>query len=356
MTSSDVSIVQAAAALYLGKIVAFPTETVYGIGGDAEQEVAVDAIYRLKGRPRDHPLIVHVQNKLQACWWGQINAVAHQLIQEFWPGPLTLIVPKSLFAPNFVCGIGYENKVLQQETIALRCPDHPIALELLAEFSQLGGRGIAAPSANRFGRISPTTSAHVRSEFGDSVPIVLEGGSCRLGVESTIVDTTSLNPRVLRLGGISLCALSEVLATPVPYITRKAQQVDAGTLPRVPGALPKHYSPSTPLVLIESNMLQKWVFENFSAGKIAVWSSSNPIENSLGNAVKIPSDTLFWVPMSMDPREVEQKLYATLRQLDQLGCRQMVVEHPPRLSYWAVVLDRLYRASGTSTFSLSLIY
>ncbi|HEY5632679.1 MAG TPA: L-threonylcarbamoyladenylate synthase, partial [Burkholderiaceae bacterium] len=173
-------IADAAKRLAAGGLVAFPTETVYGLGADATSAQAVAEVYRTKGRPAGHPLIVHVLDEAQARWWAELGRDAKRLIDAFWPGPLTLIVPRRPGAPAFACG--------DEPTIGLRSPAHPVARALLEAFTALGGHGIAAPSANRFGRVSPTEAAHVRADLGEARLLILDGGPCEVGLESTIVD------------------------------------------------------------------------------------------------------------------------------------------------------------------------
>ncbi|HEY5290991.1 MAG TPA: L-threonylcarbamoyladenylate synthase, partial [Burkholderiales bacterium] len=230
---------RAAAILRAGGLVAFPTETVYGLGADASNPAAVAKIFAAKGRPQDHPVIVHLGSiELLPLWAGEIPAAAHKLAAAFWPGPLTLILKRAAGVSDCVTG--------GQDTVGLRIPGHPVALELLQAFAGAeGGRafsGIAAPSANRFGRISPTTAAHVRAELGAAVEWVLDGGECGVGIESTIVDLSRGRAVLLRPGQITPAQIAAVLGDEVA-------QPDAAA-PRVPGAQGSHYAPRTPLHLV----------------------------------------------------------------------------------------------------------
>ncbi|HUP29029.1 MAG TPA: L-threonylcarbamoyladenylate synthase, partial [Usitatibacter sp.] len=222
-------IAEGARRLAAGEAIAFPTETVYGLGADATNVEAVRRIFQLKGRPADHPLIVHFADPLQlSAWAAEVPAMARTLADRFWPGPLTMIVPKSPRVPAAVTG--------GQDTVGLRCPSHPVARELLAEFARIGSGVVAAPSANRFGHVSPTSSAHVRDEFGTDLFIV-EGGDCEVGLESTIVDLSRGVPTLLRPGGISRAELEAALGAAL-----HDRDADA---PRASGTLAAHYAPRT---------------------------------------------------------------------------------------------------------------
>ena len=232
MTPSDADYARAIELLCAGELVAIPTETVYGLGADAANPAAVAKIFAAKGRPADHPLIVHLAGHDAVDRWAeQVPAVAWELMETFWPGPLTLILKKQAWVPDAVTG--------GQDTVGLRVPGHPVALELLRRFAAVAGEhaGIAAPSANRFGRISPTTAAHVQEELGDQVPLILDGGACKVGIESTIVDCSRGQPVVLRPGHIAPTHLEAVLGL-VPLIET------ATGAPRVSGSLEAHYAPA----------------------------------------------------------------------------------------------------------------
>ncbi|MGB5206509.1 MAG: L-threonylcarbamoyladenylate synthase, partial [Azonexus sp.] len=243
MTPSETDYARAVELLRAGELVAFPTETVYGLGADASSPAAVAKIFAAKGRPADHPLIVHLAGHDAVDHWAEeVPAVAWELMETFWPGPLTLILKKQAWVPSTVTG--------GQDTVGLRVPGHPVALELLRRFAAVAGEhaGIAAPSANRFGRISPTTAAHVQEELGDRVSLILDGGPCAVGIESTIVDCSRGEPVVLRPGHISPAHLEAVFGRVLAIRT-------ADEAPRVSGSLAAHYAPQTPMRLIASERL-----------------------------------------------------------------------------------------------------
>ena len=291
-----------------GGLVAFPTETVYGLGADAANEKAVARLYAVKGRPADHPVIVHFAAAEQAFAWArEIPEAARQLAARFWPGPLTLILKRSKLAQDFVTG--------GQDSVGLRVPSHPIAHEMLSLF----GSGVAAPSANRFGLVSPTTAAHVREDLGDEVDLVLEGGPSDVGIESTIVDLSGAGAVLLRPGGISEEQLGITLRTP---------NADS---PRHSGGLERHYAPRTPARLVPTHALDKVI--SSTADRIAVLAFSRPDER-----------VDYWLRMPRDPAAYAQRLYAALRELDSAGCETILVEAPPQAAEWAAVLDRLRRA------------
>jgi L-threonylcarbamoyladenylate synthase len=234
------ALARAAKLLRAGKLVAFPTETVYGLGADACNEHAVRAIFATKGRPADHPVIVHVKDVDDAARWARaMPRGARALAEAFWPGPLTIIVPRAADVPGGVTG--------GQDNVGLRVPSHPVAQALLQAFAAEGGRGIAAPSANRFGRISPTTAQHVRDDLGDDVAMIVDGGACDVGIESTIVAFTGDDAVLLRPGGIAEAQLARVLGAPL-----RAPRPDA---PRASGTLASHYAPRTPSRLVAADEL-----------------------------------------------------------------------------------------------------
>ncbi|MGK2942505.1 MAG: L-threonylcarbamoyladenylate synthase [Immundisolibacter sp.] len=311
----DRSIARAVALLRAGKVVALPTETVYGLGADALNPVAVARIFALKGRPVDHPLIVHLppDTPLQD-WAADVPAAAQALAQAFWPGPLTLILARGQRVPKAVTG--------GQDTVALRVPDHPVALDLLRAF----GSGIAAPSANRFGHISPTTAAHVRAEFGDELPLILDGGPCRVGIESTIVDLSRGAPVVLRPGAITAADIARVVGTAAatPATTL------GGPAPRASGMLVRHYAPRTPAELVGSaalpDRLAQFAQLGQTVGVLAIGSGEGDIA------------------LPQEPAAYGQGLYAALRDLDARGCQRLLIEAPPQDEAWRAVNDRLQRA------------
>lgn len=310
MTSSDLNIHDAAAILETGNVVAFPTETVYGLGADATNEVAVQKLFALKGRPATHPVIVHLGSvDLLNEWAVDIPETAYALADRFWPGPLTLILRRREGVLNTVTGA--------QETVGLRVPRHPVALGLLRAF----GNGVAAPSANRFGHVSPTTAAHVRAEFGDAVP-VLDGGPCGVGLESTILDLSGQGPRLLRPGAVTKNDLEDVLGVPVG--TR-----DSGS-PRASGTLERHYAPGTETLLV------------FNAVPISTERDAVLARRSKPEGAEAER----WLTLPDDPAAYGQRLYAALRDLDALGCEHLYIETVPDTTIWAAVRDRLGRAAA----------
>ena len=324
----------AAALLEEGKLVAFPTETVYGLGADAENPDAVRAIFAAKGRPADHPLIVHVAHNADLQRWARaVPLQAQQLIDAFWPGPLTLILPRASNVPAVVAG--------GQDSIGLRCPSHPVAQALLAAFKH-GQGGIAGPSANRFGHVSPTTAQHVIDEFGlpgvssDSpLACVLDGGQSDVGIESTIIDLSRLTTHgavLLRPGRISAAQIAEVLGD-MPAMPDRAA-------PRVSGSLDAHYAPSTPLALIATEQLPELMQRLSARGRrFALMYYTQDATNSQA-AVRLP--------LSADPQAYAHALYATLRMLDMKACELILVEQPPQDERWQGVNDRLRRAAFDS--------
>ena len=305
---------RAAEILQRGGLVAFPTETVYGLGGDASSKDAVSRLYAVKRRPLDHPVIVHfADSSLAFCWAREVPQAAKKLAATFWPGPLTLILKKSAKAGDFVTG--------GQDTVGLRVPAHPVARELLRAF----GGGVAAPSANRFGQVSPTTAAHVRADLGEDVELVLDGGPSEVGIESTIVDLSAGEPALLRPGRISAAELEAVLGSSV-----LAKQADA---PRHSGGLERHYAPRTPARLVPTHELDQEIAR--LGAKVAVLAFSRPDER-----------VDCWLRMPREPRAYAQKLYAALRELDSAQCEMILIEAPPEAPAWAGVRDRLERATG----------
>ncbi|MGZ5152307.1 MAG: L-threonylcarbamoyladenylate synthase [Burkholderiales bacterium] len=319
---SSPSIEEAVAVLRAGELVAFPTETVYGLGADASNHDAVKKIYAAKGRPRNHPLIVHVAKVAQIeTWAAEIPAQAQRLADRYWPGPLTLILKRAGHVNDLVTG--------GQDTIALRVPSHPVAQALLSAF----GGGIAAPSANRYGRVSSTRAEHVRAEFGDAVRCVLDGGACDVGIESTIVDMSGAVPALLRPGHITAMDLEDALGQRLAPAT--------ATSPRAPGTLAKHYAPQTPLMVMEADLMLELVASMRRQGqRVAVLARSA--------RQSLPSG-LTWINAALDPAGYAHDLYANLRALDHAGCSAIVVEQPPLDSAWAAIHDRLMRAASGST-------
>lgn len=312
---------QAVALLRLGDLVALPTETVYGLGADAMNPDACAKIFAAKGRPSDHPLIVHLPDAEQLPVWARaIPKEAIALARAFWPGPLTLILKKHEDVPDLVTG--------GQDTVGLRVPNHPVALELLRAFNG----GIAAPSANRFGRISPTTAAHVREELGDRVPLILDGGPCQVGLESTILDLSRDVPVILRPGAIGVDDIARVIGRR-PRLRGEDEAGQGGSVaPRVSGALAAHYAPRTPLELVAGADL----LAALQPGDAVLARMPRP--DSLQDGVR-------WVAAAIDAAAYGHDLYAALRDLDTAGCRRILVEAPPASPEWSAVIDRLGRAA-----------
>lgn len=317
----------AARALEAGALVAFPTETVYGLGADAENPQAVAAIYAAKGRPQDHPVIVHLAPDAPLGYWAAgIPQEAHALAGAFWPGPLTMILKRAPNIPDAVSG--------GQDTVGLRCPSHPVAIALLRAFK--GGKGgVAAPSANKFGAVSPTLAQHVRDEFGADGPVamVLDGGASQVGIESTIVDLSRLathGPVLLRPGHISAEAIAAV-------IDRLPAAPDAAA-PRASGTLESHYAPHTPVAMQDSDRLRQSLRELAAAGrKVALIHYSEMPPTHAG--VRLPAT----------PDGFAHALYAALRAMDGHGADLILVEAPPQGGAWLGVNDRLRRAAHGST-------
>ena len=324
-TSSDID--QAIAVLRSGGLVAFPTETVYGLGADASNDAAVARVFSVKGRPTDHPLIVHLADSEQLGDWAAIvTPTARLLADAFWPGPLTLLVERSSSVSLAVTG--------GRSTVGLRVPDHPVARELLRAF----GGGIAAPSANRFGRVSPTTAAHVVAGLGDDVDLVLDGGACRVGVESTIVDLTAQIPVVLRTGGISIDRLEEVLGH-VVEVHVGAEPSKGGA--RAPGMLEAHYAPEARIILSSENDVVDVV-------NSALASSTGPVGLLAGTVlVGLPEDVIELEPAGTADNYAAV-LYSRLRQADRLGLSVLVCVPPPNVGLGLAVNDRLRRAAASS--------
>ena len=311
--------------LRAGELVAFPTETVYGLGADAANPEAVAKIFAAKGRPADHPLIVHLAGHDAVDQWAEaVPAVAWELMETFWPGPLTLILKKQAWVPLTVTG--------GQNTVGLRVPGHPVALELLRRFAASGGNGgIAAPSANRFGRISPTTAAHVQEELGARVPLILDGGPCAVGIESTIVDCSRGEPVVLRPGHISPLHLEAVLG-------RLPEIATAVGAPRVSGSLAAHYAPVTPMRIVAGPRLLDFInAQRHKGDRCGVIGHSQPPQAGMPHV---------WRMLPADPVGYAHELYAALREMDHAGVDLIAVEALPESPLWAAVGDRLRRAAA----------
>ena len=323
MTELSRELLDAVAALRAGALVGLPTETVYGLAADARNPQAVARIFAAKGRPANHPLIVHLASADQLDDWArEIPDAARLLAGAFWPGPLTLILKRQPDVPDAVTG--------GQDTVGLRVPAHPVAHALLDAF----GDGLAAPSANRFGRISPTTAAHVREELGERVSLILDGGPCPVGIESTILDLSRGSPVLLRPGAIGAADIARVIGH-VPEMA--LPQTDA---PRVSGSLEAHYAPRTPLQLVSSDGLLFALRDALVAGeRVAVLAPT---------AQAISHELVSWRQVPADPAGCAHDLYASLRELDALGCARILVQKPPAGDIWLAVNDRLSRAAAGS--------
>ncbi|WP_269497348.1 L-threonylcarbamoyladenylate synthase [Castellaniella sp. S9] len=330
--AGDALIHEAARRLADGRLVAFPTETVYGLGADAENPAALAALYAAKGRPTDHPVIVHLAPEADPGYWAAaVPAEARRLMEAFWPGPLTLILPRAAHIPAAVSS--------GQSGVGLRCPSHPVAQALLRAFAPLkphGHGGVAAPSANKFGRVSPTRAEHVRGEFPEcdaEALMILEGGDSEVGIESTILDLSRLDmgvgPVLLRPGHIGARRLAEVLGVMPARPDRAA--------PRVSGSLKAHYAPRTPLRLLDRDGLL--ALDAAAAG--------GPIAAVvLGEAPGTAPAGVDWVVMPADPVAYARRLYAVLRDLDAAGHALIVLQRPPADAAWQGVNDRIGRAAA----------
>lgn len=315
----DQRINDAVAVLKRGGLVAVPTETVYGLGADAENELAVRRIFAVKGRPASHPLIVHVADAGQVHAWARdIPTPFDALARAFWPGPLTVVLWRSDRASDVVTG--------GQETVALRVPDHPLTLELLRAFHG----GIAAPSANRFGALSPTTADHVRAELGAEVDLVLDGGPCSIGVESTIVDLTQPQPRILRPGGVSREDVVRVLGRPVRL------GLDDGDV-RAPGMLASHYAPRAGVIVVDAARLFAETEKRQSEGRrvAALAPPSLPVPAQVHRA-----------EMPEDAEGFARELYGALRKLDAEGFDLVVAAMPDEHGLGLALKDRLLKAAA----------
>jgi len=325
--AAQARIARAADVLRAGGLVAFPTETVYGLGAAADQPDAVRRIFAAKGRPADHPVIVHVTGVGDIDAWARdVPAAARVLAQAFWPGPLTLVLARSARAHDLITG--------GQDTVGLRCPSHPWARALLARF----GGAVAAPSANSFGRVSPTTAAHVRDDFGERSPenpsgkvdLILDGGACPIGIESTIVDLSRGAPRLLRPGSISREQLRSVLGMPVADAGRDA--------PRASGRLESHYAPRTPLELVLPARLPARI-NTLRDQRLAVLAPATTLLDA-------GSQVVLRLIAPATPQQYAQRLYAMLHQLDAAGATRILVVRPPDGAAWEAVHDRLRRAQS----------
>jgi L-threonylcarbamoyladenylate synthase len=310
------AVASAAEHLVAGDLVAFPTETVYGLGADASNSKAVARIYSVKGRPNDHPLIVHIASmNRMGDWASEVPEYAIALARKFWPGPMTLVLKRSELAGDFVTG--------GQDTVGVRVPDHVVALALLEAFEKAGGKGVAAPSANRFGHVSPTTAAAVVEELADYLSkedLVLDGGACAVGVESTIIDCTGLLPRVLRPGAISTVMIEVETGL-------RAMSGDGGDAIRVSGSLESHYAPAAKVLLCKTPIPG----QGFIAHK----------------NIETPPGVIRLAAPNTD-EEFAQILYSALREADARGLIEVVVVQPIGIGIAVAIRDRLARATRGS--------
>jgi L-threonylcarbamoyladenylate synthase len=351
------SVQRAVQLLMQGELVAFPTETVYGLGADATQAAAVRKIFEAKGRPADHPLIVHIADGDDPLRWAaDWSELAQHLADTFWPGPLTLIVPRREGVSDLLTG--------GQNTVGLRCPGHAGAQALLQALRQAGGGAVAAPSANRFGRISPTLASHVMEELGGRIPLILDGGDANVGIESTIIDVSRGYPVLLRPGDLSAKAIETVLG-------QRVARPDAQA-PRVSGSLDSHYAPQRTLRQVPAAAMADVLHSLSLTGALPVavlgWSEAvvqaaaanglQPVpRTALGQPLPLGSgagdgDVLggigagLYMPLSSDVHALAHDLYAALRWADHQPVRAILVEQPPASPDWEGVADRLRRASA----------
>ncbi len=343
------SVADGAKLIAAGELLAFPTETVYGLGADASSDAAVAKIFVAKGRPADHPLIVHVLDAPAALIFAsEIPDFAQRLMDAFWPGPLTVIVPrKKTIAAASTGG---------QDSIGLRCPAHPMARELLAECARLGVHGVSAPSANKFGKVSPTTAAHVMAEFGHAIA-VLDGGACEVGIESTIIDCTRGAPVLLRPGVLTPAelesAMGQALLSNDEHSAQEIRRLDAENAsntpqesaprasgrdaPRASGTLASHYAPTAPLRLMDAKALQTALdLLGSDAKNIAIYARA---------PLKLQSDKIIIRRMPCDALAAAQQLFAVLRDFDAAQVKLIWVENVPDEPQWDGVRDRLHRAA-----------
>lgn len=319
--ASKAELTQAALLLRQGHLVAFPTETVYGLGADARNPEAVRRIFTAKGRPADHPLIVHLADAAWLADWAQeIPEAAWRLAAQFWPGPLALVLRKKPDVLRVVTG--------GQETVALRVPGHPVALGLLQAF----GEGIAAPSANRFCRISPTQAAHVAEELGDAVAMILDGGPCQVGLESTIVDLSGDRPRLLRPGHIRPAEIAAILGEDLHFANSQTADI------RAPGMMALHYAPMTRACRCASARLEAIA---------QIWLAQKQPVGVLTYSQTLPDHPLLvQLTMPQDSDAYAQRLYSALRELDNQRLALILIEQPPTTDHWRAINDRLAKAAA----------
>jgi L-threonylcarbamoyladenylate synthase len=316
--ASQIEIESAVQALRDGELVAFPTETVYGLGANAQNPAAVRKIFETKGRPPNHPVIVHLDSpRYLHRWVREVPELANRLAESFWPGPLTMVLPRAAQVHEVITG--------GQDTIAIRVPAHPMAQQLLTAF----GGGIAAPSANRYGRLSPTRAEHVREEFGETVRSILDGGECPIGLESTIVSFEGDGVRLLRPGSVTAEQLREIAGD--------LALGPGGESPRVPGGSPTHYAPTTPLTIVPAGEIDAQADAASAGGRrVAVLAQRLPLRSH---------KTVTWINAGRRAEVYARELYNNLRTLDRAGCQRILVQSVPDGEEWVAVRDRLLRGA-----------
>ncbi|MCI5851975.1 MAG: threonylcarbamoyl-AMP synthase [Sutterellaceae bacterium] len=323
----EARVARAAEVLERGGLVAFPTETVYGLGADADNEEAVGKVFAAKHRPTWHPLIVHLPSAESISWWADpVPELAGVLAEKFWPGPLTMVVPRAARCGAWVTG--------GQASVGLRCPSHRLGHALFEAFSGPRHRGVVGPSANSFGRISPTTAQHVIDDLGlkpsGQVDMVLDGGPCTVGVESTIINLSSPEPELLRFGAITREMLEEVIGRPVRNPTPKS--------PKVSGQLKSHYAPRTPVTLADADEIP-YLLSKEPGALCAVLAPQEILQ-------KCPANAVCRIEAPEKEPEYAASLYANLHAMDAAGAKRIFIARPPRGSAWDAVNDRLGRASA----------
>jgi L-threonylcarbamoyladenylate synthase len=314
---------RAAQLLHAGALVAFPTETVYGLGADARNGDAVRRIFAVKGRPAEHPVIVHLADaELLPRWAREVGPSAEALAEAFWPGPLTMILPRAATVLDVITG--------GQDSVGLRVPAHPIAHALLARLLELGSDGIAAPSANRFGHISATNARHVADEFGDAISLVLDGGASRHGIESTIIDLSTGEPVLLRPGAVTIESLRRILGS--------TPRLGSARSPRASGLLASHYAPDTAARLMAPEALVEAMSDLHGGAGTAI----AVLARSIARPADFPGT---WIVAPEKSVAYARDLYANLRTLDALGADEIWIEAPPDQPDWTAVNDRLGKAT-----------
>lgn len=329
---TESNILRCAHALQHGQLVAFPTETVFGLGAAVTQLNAIEGIFKAKGRPSDHPLIAHVAPGADLRdWVAEVTPTMQKLMDAFWPGPLTLVVPKGEAMPFEVTG--------GQNSVGIRCPSHPVAIKLLKAV----GVPVAAPSANRFGKVSPTRAVHVLAELGDRIPFILDGEVPEVGIESTIVSLLNDQPAILRPGAITALQIEAVLGVRVKTHGEVSENPNAN--PRVSGALEKHYSPNAKVRVLQARELaglptpHKTLCVGWTDEFLKQANALRELNRQLNINITVEA-------LDNNPAAVGKALYATLRLADELACKQVLFEKPSTGPEWEAVADRLKRAAA----------